>query len=81
MSDNMLKFRSPDGSVFEGHDYTEIVANMAGEKLTPPKSLATYRRATATRLHSLKPEAAINTNSNTAFVQSLVQSGLLEKVT
>lgn len=73
-----MRFTTADGSTFVGRSYDDIVEQMAGEKLTQPKSLASYRRATASRVRGLEGED-IRTNSNEEFIKDLEAAGLLER--
>lgn len=73
-----MRFTTPDGEEFVGRSYDDIVEQMAGEKLTPPESIETYRTATANRVRGLVGED-INTDSNSAFVKALEAAGLLER--
>lgn len=72
-----MRFATEDGQEYTGRSYDEIVAAMASDKLVEPKSLDSYRRATAKRIRS-SFGILIPTDTSKHFVRHLVASGLLE---
>lgn len=74
-----MKFKMIDGKEIGGRSYDDVVAAMAGAKLREPRSLESYRRATARRIKGIY-RSAVNTKDNRSFIQSLEQAGLLERI-
>jgi len=74
-----MKFRMMDGQEFTGRSYTDVVTNMSKDKLTPVRSIARYRRATAKRVADMYC-VKIDATDDRAFVRSLVEAGLMEEV-
>jgi len=74
-----VRFKMIDGTVYTGRSYDDIVTLMSGDKLTEPRSLATYRRATAKRVVDNYGRKVDTTDSET-FVKSLVAAGLMTRV-
>lgn len=71
-----MRFRAPDDEVFEGEDYQDIVMMMASQKMHEPRSLASYRRATANRVRSMYGHH-VDDSSDQEFIETLVDCGLL----
>lgn len=78
--DNYLCFMLPDGKIVSGINATEVVQEMADEKMSTPKSLSSYRRSVARRLISTFPEIIVNASSNGQFVRSLIACGQLTPI-
>lgn len=75
-----MRFRmNPEGQELSGRGYTDIVQGMADMKLEAPSSLARYRRTTAKRV-SEGFGHDIDATSDEAFVKSLEEAGLLERL-
>lgn len=74
-----MKFMLPDGKVVRGRSYESIVNAMGGHKFGTPQSNRTYRRATAQRALELHG-VIVDDSTDKAFVQTLEQNGLLERV-
>lgn len=74
-----MRFRAPDGNVFTGNTYEEVVAAMASEKLEEPETLARYRVATADRVADLTGNE-VDPTTDESFVSSLVDSQMLEEL-
>lgn len=72
-----MRFITPDGEVFEGDTFTQIVEAMAAEKFDEPNSLSSYRHATANRV-SMMHSVVIRADSDEAFVSDLCTAGLLQ---
>jgi len=75
----MMKFKMLDEREFEGDTYEAIVAAMAGEKMTEVRSNRSYREATARRVVDLY-SINLDTETDEKFVRSMVNTGLMEKV-
>jgi hypothetical protein len=74
-----MKFRLPDGNEVAGRSYEDIVAAMADEKLREPRSMESYRRATARRVSS-GYGVIIDSTDDRSFILSLEAAGLMERV-
>lgn len=74
-----MKYRMPDGVVISGETHTQIVEQMAGHKLTEPRSLATYRHETASRVADMY-EMIVDATDDSSFVTSLEAMGLMERL-
>lgn len=75
-----MRVKTRDDDIIEGADADEIVSQMAESKMSPVKSMAGYRNASARRIKDLFDKDVDPTNSET-FVQSMIQNGLLEDLT
>lgn len=75
-----MKFIAADGNTFTGRSYSDIVRQMADEKLSAPKSLESYRRATANRVGEMYGRP-VDDSDDRSFVLSLEAQGMLERVT
>lgn len=73
-----MKFQTPDGEVFQGVTYRDVVEMMADMKMAAPRDLASYRRATARRVADAYDDA-VNPRTNKTFIKSLVAVGLLSE--
>jgi hypothetical protein len=74
-----MRFQMQDGEVFVGRSYEGIVQRMSSMKLDEPRSLESYRKATAQRvLEGYGVEVPHSTNR--AFVLGLVAAGLMKPV-
>lgn len=62
-----------------GRSYTEIVSQMAAQKLGEVKSFVKYRKATARRVEETFGKK-IDTENDEAFVKSLEDAGLVERL-
>ena len=74
-----MKFEMQDGSTYEGKTYEDVVRAMSSDKLTTPRSIRSYRKATANRVHQVYG-LTIDPETNTSFVEGLVSSGLMRKI-
>ena len=70
-------FRLPDGKVVFGDKPSEVVQMMSDEKMSTPRSIASYRKAVARRMRGAHPNLIIHDNSNIDFIKSLVACGQL----
>lgn len=71
-----MRFRLPDGKEIVGRGYSDIVQAMSEDKFTRPRSMDSYRRATARRCKSMYG-TDIPTDSDKSFVNGLIKVGLL----
>jgi hypothetical protein len=72
----MMRFTTIDGEVFVGETYTDVVREMAIDKMTSTPTNAQYRRATAGRVSDLY-NVIVDASSDESFVRSLVAANLL----
>lgn len=68
-----------DGTTFAGRSYTDIVKKMSYLKFAEPRSLATYRLASAQRAFA-QHGAGVDPSSDRSFVEGLVATGLLKRL-
>lgn len=68
-----------DGKEITGRGYDEIVQRMSDEKLTEPRSLESYRRATANRV-SAAFGVLIDASTSRSLLLSLESVKLVERV-
>lgn len=73
-----MKFKTPDGQVFTGRSYTDVVKAMGDEKMENPASREGYRSSVAKRARVMF-EVDVDTSSDETFVRSLVEHKLLER--
>ena len=74
-----MKFRMIDGHTYSGKSYKAVVANMAGDKLRRPHTLASYREGVAARVKDAL-DVDIETKNDALFIASMELSGLMERV-
>jgi hypothetical protein len=74
-----MRYRMVDGTEYSGRGYADVVAAMAHDKLTEPKSLETYRRATANRV-SEQYGVIVDASDNKPFIKSLEAAKLMKRV-
>lgn len=72
----MFTFTAVDGEQFSGETYDDVVIAMSKQKLEEPRSLETYRQATANRVHDTYG-SEIRATSSEAFITDLCVEGLL----
>jgi hypothetical protein len=68
-----------DGTRIEGETLRDIVIGMAEEKFDAPRSLAGYRRASASRIKELYG-IEVRSDSDQHFVQDLVGAELIRRI-
>lgn len=73
----MMRYELPDGKEIYGFNYTELVQQMADEKLSTPQSLGSYRRAVCRRLRESYPGIKVRYSSDELFIKSLINIGQL----
>jgi hypothetical protein len=73
-----VRFTLPDGKEVVGRGYSDIVQAMAEDKFTRPRSMESYRKATARRCRSMYG-TEIPTDSDKEFVNGLIKVGLLQR--
>lgn len=78
MKGGAVRFRLIDDTRVSGRSYDDIVERMAGHKLVEPRSLKSYREATASRVGEMY-EKDIDSTDNRSFVRSLEAAGLLKR--
>lgn len=74
-----MRFSTPDGIEVSGRSYTQVVAGMSHMKLSKPRSLQSYRRATARRAR-VAYGVDVSTEDDRSFVLDLVKHGLLKRL-
>lgn len=75
----MKRYLLLDGTLVGGRTYADVVRSMAGMKMTKPRSLETYRQATATRASDMYGKK-VDPTSDATFVKTMVAAGLLETI-
>lgn len=70
-------FRLPDGKIVFGNKPSEVVQMMSDEKMSTPKSIASYRKAVMRRMRSSFPNSVLLYSTNLDFIKSLVEVGQL----
>jgi len=73
-----MRFKLPDGKEIVGRSYEDVVRTMSQDKFTEPKSMSSYRRATARRARSMYG-VEVPTDNDKEFVTALIKVGLLER--
>lgn len=73
-----MRFMLPDGKEVVGRGYSDIVQAMAEDKFTRPRSMESYRKATARRCRTMYG-TEIPTDSDKEFVNGLIKVGLLQR--
>lgn len=73
-----MEFLMIDGTAYRGRTYKEVVAAMADDKLSEPRTLEGYRRSTAKRVLDMY-QAKVRTDTDRNFVLGLVAAGLMER--
>jgi hypothetical protein len=73
-----MRFKLPDGKEIVGRSYQDVVRTMAEDKFTEPRSMDSYRRATARRARSMYG-VDVPTENDKVFVNALIKVGLLER--
>lgn len=74
-----MRFQLPDGPQVGGRSYTQVVEAMANQKFSRPRSLQSYRRATALRA-KVAYNVTVATDDDRSFVLDLVKNGLLKRL-
>jgi len=79
MTTPTMIYETPDGEIYEAVTYDGIVEQMAQGKMTEPRSMASYRKATAKRIKRLLDLDIDPTNSET-FVLGMIAADLLRRI-
>lgn len=74
-----MRFALPDGPQVSGRSYTQVVEAMSHMKFSQPRSLRTYRRATAQRA-KVAYNVDVSWEDDRSFVLDLVKYGLLKRL-
>ena len=68
-----------DGQRIEGETLSDIVAGMAQEKFDEPRSMQSYRKASADRVQEIYGlEVRFDTDEN--FIQDLIHAELIKRI-
>jgi hypothetical protein len=73
-----MRFMLPDGKEITGRGYADVVRAMSEDKFTRPRSMDSYRRATARRCKTMYG-TEIPTDNDKEFVNALIKVGLLQR--
>jgi hypothetical protein len=68
-----------DGQEYTGKTAAEVVSQMAEDKMATPRSLESYRQATARRTAAVYG-ADIDPSTDETFLQTMCDSGLMRKI-
>ena len=74
-----MRFQLPEGPQIAGRSYTQVVEAMSSMKFTRPRSLESYRRATARRA-KVAYGITVSHEDDRSFVLDLVKNGLLKRL-
>lgn len=70
---------TPDGDIYEGDSFDEIVEQMSQGKMPRPRSLTSYRTSVANRLKRLLG-IGIDDSTNESFVKTMIEANLLREL-
>lgn len=68
-----------DGTEIRARSFDDAVAKMAAEKFTEPRSIDSYRKATANRVFEMMG-LRIDTDTNKSFIESMQAVGIVKRL-